>query len=66
MLDLADGWSPKALPLSGDDVLACGDARGPAVGAALSAVEHWWVEGIFTADRAACLARLDVEISRVS
>ena len=66
LLDLAAGWSPKALPLSGDDVLARGVARGPAVGAALSAVEHWWVEGNFTADRAACLARLDVEISRVS
>jgi len=38
--------------------MALGVARGPRVGALLRALEGWWVDGDFSADRAACLARL--------
>ncbi len=45
-------------PLAGRDALALGVPRGRRVGALLGAVENWWIEGGFTAGRAACLARL--------
>lgn len=62
LLDLADNWTPKAFPITGGDVLERDIARGPAVGEILRAVEAWWVEGAFAADREACLIRLDQEI----
>ena len=46
-------------PLKGRDALAVGLAPGPEVGALLAAIEIWWIEGDFKADRAACLARLE-------
>lgn len=52
------GWEPKAFPLRGRDVVAAGIARGPEVGRCLAAVESWWAEGGYTADRNACLAQL--------
>ena len=58
LLDLAATWPPPALPVSGRDVAACGVARGPNVGLLLRALESWWIEGDFVADRPACLARL--------
>ena len=64
LLELADGWSAKAFPLTGGDVLQRGRTPGPAVGAALRAVETWWVDGEFSADRTACLARLDQELGK--
>lgn len=57
-LGLAKEWPMPVLPVSGDDALAVGLTAGPDVGAALAAVEDWWVAGGFVADRAACLARL--------
>ncbi len=45
-------------PVSGRDVVAAGLQPGPAVGAALRAVEGWWRENGCRPDRAACLARL--------
>jgi poly(A) polymerase len=62
LLDWANGWSPKKFPVTGGDVLARGVPSGPAVGAALRAVEVWWINGAFVADRNACLARLDTEV----
>jgi poly(A) polymerase len=58
LLAIAEGWSPPALPVGGADVLAAGAPKGPKVGEALRAIEAWWIEGDFTADRAAALARL--------
>jgi len=54
----ADRWTPPEFPLTGRDVLALGIATGPAVGTLLARVRRWWRGGGFTADRAACLARL--------
>jgi poly(A) polymerase len=57
-LELAANWQPPAFPLAGRDVTALGVAPGPRVGRLLAAVREWWEAGDFTADRAACLARL--------
>jgi poly(A) polymerase len=54
----AQGWTPPAFPISGEDAAAAGLPRGPRMGAALREVEAWWVEADFP-DRAAALARLD-------
>jgi poly(A) polymerase len=47
-----------AFPLKGRDVTALGLPPGPAVGTLLAALEAWWEEGDFLADRRACLAEL--------
>ena len=57
--DLARRWTAPELPVGGRDVLALGLAPGPRVGALVEAVERWWIEGDFAADRAACLAELE-------
>lgn len=57
-LAVARSWRPPELPVSGGDALELGLRPGPTVGALLDAVERWWIEGDFTADRAACLAEL--------
>jgi poly(A) polymerase len=58
LLDLAGDWTPPVFPLAGRDVTALGLPPGERVGRLLSAVRGWWEAGDFTADRAACLARL--------
>lgn len=58
LLALDESDPVPAFPLKGADVLALGVAKGPEVGRLLSAVEAWWAEGGFAADREACLARL--------
>ncbi|WP_091743166.1 CCA tRNA nucleotidyltransferase [Phenylobacterium immobile] len=55
---LAATWTPPRFPLGGEDALAAGVPRGPAVGAALRAVEEDWIAGGFSEDRAGLLARL--------
>ena len=46
------------LPIGGDDVIALGIESGPKVGDLLAAVELWWIDGDFKADREAALAKL--------
>ena len=58
-LALARSWTPPELPVSGGDALALGLSPGPRVGALIAAVERWWIDGDFSADRAACLAHLE-------
>jgi len=58
-LALARSWTPPELPVSGGDALALGLSPGPHVGALLAALERWWIDGDFAADRAACLAHLE-------
>ncbi len=57
-LKIAQEWTPPALPVGGSDALKLGLTPGPKVGALLEAVERWWIDGDFAADRAACLAEL--------
>ena len=58
LLALPERWPLPALPVGGADAIALGVAAGPAVGRLLKAVEAWWVDGGFAADRPACLVRL--------
>ena len=58
LLETAMSWVPPVFPLGGGDVTALGVPAGPSVGRLLRAVEAWWDEGDFAADRAACLERL--------
>jgi poly(A) polymerase len=58
VLNFPDTWTPPDLPVTGDDALAAGIEKGPAVGAVLAAVEAWWIAEDFQPDRAACLAKL--------
>jgi poly(A) polymerase len=58
-LTTARAWTPPQLPVSGGDALTLGVKPGPKVGALLDAVERWWIDGDFIADRAACLAELE-------
>lgn len=51
-------WTAPRFPVAGQDVLALGVPRGPAVGALLAEVEDWWRDRNFVDDRAACLRRL--------
>ncbi len=57
-LALAEGWTPPRFPLAGRDVLALGIPPGARVGELLAAVQGWWEDGDFAADRAACQKRL--------
>lgn len=57
-LQLARDWPAPSFPLSGADVVAAGVPPSPRIGAMLRAIESWWIEGDFAADRAACLAEL--------
>jgi len=52
-LAAANDWQRPVFPLSGDDVLAAGIAKGPAVGAVLGEVEAWWIDNGFPPHRAA-------------
>jgi poly(A) polymerase len=58
LLAFARDWRPPAFPLTGGDVTALGIPPSPRVGRLLDAVRAWWEASDFTADRAACLARL--------
>lgn len=49
-------------PLKGRDLLALGGIRGAEVGRVLAAVEAWWAEGDYVADREGCLLAAGIEI----
>ncbi len=57
-LAVLDAWSSPVLPVRGDDVMALGVTRGPAIGKLLHAVEAWWIDQNFSASRTESLARL--------
>jgi poly(A) polymerase len=57
LLSVAD-WEPPRFPIRARDALKLGAVPGPALGGLMRAMERWWIEGDFQADRAACLAEL--------
>ena len=63
VLETAQSWTPPAFPLNGDDVTARGVPVGPEVGEHLRAVENWWLDKDFEADREACLAQLAARLT---
>ena len=54
----AYGWGDPQLPVRGADAIALGVPAGPRVGELIAAIEEWWIDGDFRADRDACLAKL--------
>lgn len=57
-LDDAARLEAQAFPLTGEDALAAGVPKGPAVGRLLAAVERWWAGEDFRPDRQACQEEL--------
>lgn len=58
LLEFPDKWVAPEFPLRGRDVLELGIPPGPEISRLLNAVETWWVEGGFEADREACLTEV--------
>jgi len=58
VLEEAERWTPRSLPVAGADVLALGVEHGPAVGEILDQAEAWWIDLDFEPDRAALLEKL--------
>ena len=58
MLETAADWEAPVLPVKGADVTALGVPAGPEVGRLLAAIETWWQDGDYRADRAAALDML--------
>ena len=58
MLDLAKGWVRPVLPVTGQDAMAAGAAKGPAVGEALRRVQAWWAARDFIDGRETALEKL--------
>ena len=58
LLRAAADWVVPRFPLKGRDAVKLGVPPGPAVGRLMAMLEDWWIAGDFTADRAACLAKL--------
>ena len=66
LLNVADNWTHPVIPIKGDDALTLGMKQGPGVGEVLGAVEDWWREGDFKADRDQCLDRLSTIIEEIT
>jgi poly(A) polymerase len=47
----AESWTPRALPVTGTDLLAAGLAAGPALGQALRTAEEAWIASDFSLGR---------------
>jgi len=58
LLRSAGEWPAPRFPLGGADAIKAGLPEGPLVGEVLADLEAWWIDGDFTADRAALLDRL--------
>jgi poly(A) polymerase len=65
MLEMAENWDRPRFSLTGDDVLAAGVPKGPAVGRILDEVESWWLDNGFTPDTNALHQALQAAIQKV-
>jgi tRNA nucleotidyltransferase/poly(A) polymerase len=63
LIALPETWPPPEFPIRGADALSLGATPGPAVGAALEAVELWWIGEDFQPSREALLDRLRTALS---
>lgn len=66
LLSAATAWTPKTLPVGGEDVLGFGVRPGPAVGRLLVGVEEWWIGAGFTPGREEALTHLQHLIDQVT
>ncbi len=64
LLDQADSWEPVSLPVRGQDCLDLGVPHGPAIGAAMAALEHWWEDHDYRPGRDECLGKLRELVGR--
>lgn len=51
LLDHADVWTPRTLPIGGRDLILLGHEPGPSLGGLLAALESWWIDEDFQPDR---------------
>ena len=58
LLETAAQWTPRTLPIGGEDILTLGVAPGPAVGRLLRAAEEWWIGAGFAPGRDDVLAHV--------
>lgn len=58
LLETAAQWTPRTLPIAGEDILALGVKPGPAVGRLLRAGEEWWIGAGFEPSRDDVLAHV--------
>ena len=58
LMKAAFAWTPRHLPVSGDDVLALGVSPGPEVGRYLAEIEGFWIDGDFNVPREDLLKEL--------
>ena len=66
LLSAAAAWTPKILPVGGEDVLGFGVKPGPAVGRFLVGVEEWWIGAGFTPGRDEALMHLQHLINQAA
>lgn len=62
LIALGEAWTPPAAPFDGADVQAAGVPAGPEVGRLLRALQGWWIDNDFAADREAAQAALRVMV----
>jgi len=58
LLRAAAEWTPRKLPVTGEDVLALGVPAGPKVGQLLAAATEWWIGAGFAPSRDELLSQL--------
>jgi poly(A) polymerase len=58
LLPTARSFTPPRFPLTGEEVMGAGVAKGPLVGEVMREVERWWVENDFIDDKMALIERL--------
>lgn len=66
LLETAETWVRPPFPVNGGDAIALGLKQGPNIGIALGAVEQWWCDGDFKADRNACMKQLTHIIEEIT
>ena len=58
MIEAAEVWKPRRLPVTGDDVVAFGVTPGPEVGQNLAEIEDYWINAEFNMPRENLLTEL--------
>ncbi|WP_296600144.1 CCA tRNA nucleotidyltransferase [Phenylobacterium sp.] len=58
LIALAEGWTPPALPLTGQEVMNAGVPKGPLVGEVMREVEAWWIDNDFLDDKLSVIEKL--------
>jgi len=60
LLAQAESWTPPPFPVTGEDALAAGVAKGPRVGQVMREVEDWWIDHDFPPERDRALEKLQM------